>query len=130
MGAIAIKQGDKVIGQDTHMMIPAGAPSPVQVILPFNGMLNSGVSSNVYIHAKPAAVAGTGGTNIPPHIPPGGSFVKAPSNVCKILQGSNTVKINKKPAARVTDPVQTCNDPADKPGAKLSPVGPVKVFIG
>jgi len=60
-------------------------------------------------------VVGTVAENNPPHlpVPPGTSFVNAPSNKGKISNGSTSVKVNAKAAARLGDPVRTCNDPTD-----------------
>ncbi len=74
------------------------------------------------------AVVGSNATNQPPHIPQGGSFQIPPTNSGTVLQGSSSVMINGKPAARIGDPVQTCNDPAPAPTSKI--VGAGTVLIG
>jgi uncharacterized Zn-binding protein involved in type VI secretion len=86
---------------------------------PFAGTLTGGCSTNVMIEGQPAAVVGSTATNNPPHVPQGGSFQKPPTNSGKILSGSTSVMINGKPAARLNDPVQTCNDPAPAPTSKI-----------
>lgn len=59
---------------------------------------------------------------MPPHIPvpPGTSFVRAPSNRGTVSAGSSSVTINGKAAARIGDPVRTCNDPRDLDAAKIT----------
>ena len=49
----------------------------------------------------PAATQGSIADNMPPHIPQGGPFQRPPSNKGQIINGSMTVMINGKPAARV-----------------------------
>ena len=50
----AAKQGDKVVGVDTHIiMIPSpGGPVPTPLPHPFAGMLDGGLSSSVKISAR------------------------------------------------------------------------------
>jgi uncharacterized Zn-binding protein involved in type VI secretion len=130
VGPPAAKQGDKVVGTDIHIiMVPSpGGPVPTPTPLPFNGMLTTGLSTDVFIEGKPAATVQSGATNMPPHIPPGGPFQKPPSNQGKIIVGSTGVFINKKPAARQGDTAMTCNDPVDAPTGTVMAVG--TVFIG
>ncbi|MEM7119208.1 MAG: PAAR domain-containing protein [Chloroflexota bacterium] len=129
MGQPAAKLNDRVFALDTHIIQPPGPVPPVSIPHPFNGMIVSGVSTNVMIEKKPAAVLGSVAMNVPPHIPQGGTFVKPPTNQGRIIQGSATVFINKKPAARIGDMVMTCNDPVDLPVGKIIAV-PGTVFIG
>jgi len=130
MGKPAAKQGDKVVATDTHIVLmpsPTG-PVPTPVTLPFNGIIMLEVSQNVLIEGKPAATVGSIAINTPPHIPPGGTFQKPPSNQGRIITGSSTVFINGKPAARSGDTAITCNDPVDLPVGKVVAVS--KVLIG
>jgi uncharacterized Zn-binding protein involved in type VI secretion len=130
MGQPAAKQGDKVVGVDTHIiMIPAppGPPVPTPLPHPFNGMLSQGLSTNVKIQGMPAATKDSIAMNTPPHIPQGGPFQKPPSNQGKIMMGSTTVFINKKPAARMGDTAMTCNDPTDMPVGKVIAVSTVMI---
>ncbi len=127
----AAKQGDRVIAVDTHIiMIPAppGPPVPTPLPHPFNGIINGGLSTNVKIMGMPAATVGSTATNVPPHIPQGGTFQKPPTNKATISTGSLTVRINGKMAARNGDIAITCNDPVDLPVGKVIAVG--TVFIG
>jgi uncharacterized Zn-binding protein involved in type VI secretion len=124
------KQGDKVVGTDTHIvMIPSpGGPVPTPLPSPFAGTITGGCSTNVMIGGMPAATVGSTATNAPPHIPQGGPFQTPPTNQGTVTQGSTSVLINNKPAARVGDPVTTCNDPAPAPTGSI--VGAGTVMIG
>ena len=129
MGQPAAKQGDRVVGIDTHIVVlPAPAP-PAPLPHPFAGMINGGLSSDVNIMGKPAAVVGSTATNTPSHIPtpPGTAFQKPPANRATIQRGSMTVKINGKPAARAGDTALTCNDPSDLPTGTVVAVGTVMI---
>lgn len=128
MGQPAAKQGDKVVGVDTHIiMVPAppGPPVPTSLPHPFSGTLLRGLSTDVMIQSMPAATVNSIAMNTPPHIPQGGPFQKPPINQGKIIMGSTTVFINGKPAARAGDRAMTCNDPADAPVGTVVATGTV-----
>ena len=127
MGKPAAKQGDNVVAADMHIvLIPTpGGPVPVPLPHPFSGQLDSGLSSDVNVQGMAAAVMGSKASNMPPHIPLGGPFQSAPKNQAEIMLGSATVSINGKPAARLGDPVLTCNDPIDVPVGQLIAVSTV-----
>ncbi|MDA8140166.1 MAG: PAAR domain-containing protein [Desulfobacteraceae bacterium] len=129
MGQPAAKQGDQIIATDTHIiMIPSpGGPVPTPLPHPFTGQINDGLSSDVNIQGKPAAVQGSKATNMPSHIPQGGPFQTPPSNQATIQMGSTSVFINGKPAARNGDMATTCNDPADLPAGTVMAVGTVMI---
>jgi uncharacterized Zn-binding protein involved in type VI secretion len=132
MGQPAAKQGDQIVAVDTHIvMVPAPPAPPVPTPLPhpFTGMISGGLSADVKIMGKPAAVVGSTADNSPPHLPtpPGASFQKPPTNKATIQIGSPTVKINGKPAARAGDKALTCNDPADLPAGTVVAVGTVMI---
>jgi uncharacterized Zn-binding protein involved in type VI secretion len=129
MGQPAAKQGDQIVGTDTHIiMIPSpGGPVPTPLPHPFVGIINGNLSTNVKIMGMPAATQDSTAQNTPPHIPQGGPFQKPPSNQGKIMMGSLTVKINGKPAARNGDTAMTCNDPSDMPVGKVIAVGTVMI---
>jgi uncharacterized Zn-binding protein involved in type VI secretion len=131
MGQPAAKQGDQVVSTDTHIvMVPSGpSMTPTPLPHPFAGMLSGGLSTDVKIGGQPAAVVGSTADNTPPHIPttPGTSFQKPPSNKGTVQQGSPTVKINNKPAARNGDKALTCNDPVDLPTGTIVAVGTVMI---
>ncbi|HSV65913.1 MAG TPA: PAAR domain-containing protein [Mycobacteriales bacterium] len=125
----AAKMGDKVIGTDTHIiMVPTpGGPVPTPTPMPFNGTITSGCSTNVLIGGQPAAVVGSIAMNTPPHIPAGGPFQVPPTNQGTIIKGSATVLINNKPAARMGDTANTCNDPAPAPVGTVQAAGTVMI---
>ncbi len=133
MGQPAAKQGDQIVAVDTHIvMVPAPPAPPVPTPLPhpFAGQISGGLSTNVKIMGKPAAVAGSTADNSPSHLPtaPGASFQKPPANKATIQQGSQTVMINHKPAARAGDKALTCYDPSDLPvGTVLVPASTVLI---
>lgn len=91
----AAKQGDQVVGVDTHIiMIPSpGGPVPTPLPHPFSGIINGGLSSSVNIMGMPAATVDSTATNTPPHIPQGGPFQKPPENKATIKMGSMNVFI-------------------------------------
>jgi uncharacterized Zn-binding protein involved in type VI secretion len=124
------KQGDQVVGTDTHIvMIPSpGGPVPTPLPHPFAGKITGGCSTNVMIGGMPAATVGSTATAAPPHVPQGGPFQVPPTNQGTVTQGSSSVLINNKPAARIGDPVTTCNDPAPAPTSSI--VGAGTVMIG
>jgi uncharacterized Zn-binding protein involved in type VI secretion len=129
MGQPAAKQGDQIVATDTHIvMIPSpGGPVPTPLPHPFTGQIDGGLSSDVNIEGKPAAVQGSTATNMPSHIPQGGPFQKPPSNKATIQMGSGTVFINGRAAARNGDKAMTCNDPADLPIGTVIAVGTVMI---
>ncbi len=128
MGQPAAKLGDKVVAVDIHIIQPPGPVPPLPVPHPFLGMIDGGVSSNVFINGMPAATLGSTATNLPPHIPIGGTFVNPPTNKATIIKGSAIVMINGKPAARLGDTAITCNDPAPLPVGTVVAVS--NVLIG
>jgi uncharacterized Zn-binding protein involved in type VI secretion len=127
MGQPAAKMGDRIVATDTHLIQPPGPVTPVPTPHPFMGTLVSGLSANVFIEGKQAAVLGSIAQNTPPHLPIGGTFVVPPRNQGRIIQGSVTVLINNKPAARNGDMALTCNDPVDLPVGKVVAVSMVLV---
>ncbi|MBI9093058.1 MAG: hypothetical protein JEZ12_27925 [Desulfobacterium sp.] len=73
MGQPAAKQGDQILGTDTHiLMIPSpGGPVPIPLPHPFTGQIDDGLSDDVNIEGKPAAVQGSKASNTPSRIPQG-----------------------------------------------------------
>lgn len=128
MGQPAAKQGDQIVATDTHIVQPPPPANPVTEPLPFTGIIDGGLSSNVNIMGLPAATLNSTATNMPPHVPIGGTFVNPPSNKGQIVTGSATVTINNQPAARAGDTAITCNDPTDLPVGAVQAQG--TVFIG
>lgn len=129
MSQPAAKLGDKVVATDTHIvMVPsAGGPVPTPMPFPFTGTITGGCVPTVLIGGKPAAVVGSMATNLPPHVPTGGTFQNPPTNLARIILGSATVLIGGKPAARNGDKATTCNDPAPLPVGTVVAVGTVLV---
>src|SRR4051812_276280 len=129
MGKPAAKEGDAVVGVDTHVVLVAspGGAVPTPTSLPFAGKLDGALSSTVLVQMKHAAVVGSTATNQPPHVSPLGPFQKPPSNRGTVVAGSATVLMNWKPAARDEDAVSTCNDPADAENAKIDATSTVLV---
>lgn len=127
MGQPAAKQGDRVVAVDTHIVVtPTGA---VPLPHPFAGLISGGLSTDVKISGRPAAVVGSTADNAPPHLPasPGTGFSRPPANKATVQAGSPTVMINGKPAARHGDTALTCNDPVDLPAGKVVATGTVMI---
>lgn len=130
MGQPGAKQGDDVMGIDTHIVMlpsPAG-PVPTPMPLPFSGKLDTQLSDSVFVDSKAAATKGSMASNTPAHVPPGGPFQNSPSNLATVKTGSGSVFFNNKEAARSGDTADTCNDPQDAPNGVVVAVG--TVFIG
>ena len=127
MGMPAAKQGDRITAVDNHLIQPPSTAPPILTPHPFLGIINGGLSSDVNIMGSPAATVDSTATNIPLHLPIGGTFVKPPSNKGKIMIGSFTVFINGKSAARNGDTATTCNDPVDTPGGTVVATGTVMI---
>jgi uncharacterized Zn-binding protein involved in type VI secretion len=129
MGQPAAKQGDQIVGVDTHIvMIPSpGGPVPTPLPHPFSGLIDGSLSRDVKIMGMQAATVNSTATNTPPHIPQGGPFQTPPSNRGTIMMGSTTVLINGKGAARNGDTANTCNDPSDMPVGTVIAVGTVLI---
>ena len=127
----AAREGDQVVGVDIHIiMIPTPSGEvPTPLPHPFTAKINDGVSKDVKINGKPAAVVGSKTQNSPSHIPMGPRFQKNPNNKGEVKFGSFTVKINGKAAARVGDMVMTCNDPTPIPNGTIV-AGSPNVLIG
>ena len=131
MGLPAATATCMVLGVDNHfVLVPTpGGPVPVLLPHPFTGQLNGGLINTVKINGQPAAVVDSTAAASPAHIPtpPGTSFQKPPANQGTVFMGSMTVKIGGKAAARMGDPVRTCNDPADVPVSKIIAAGTVLI---
>jgi uncharacterized Zn-binding protein involved in type VI secretion len=132
MGQPAARQGDQVVGIDIHVVIvPAVIPIPMPLPHPFSGPITTGTVPSVLIEGAPAATVDSVATNQPPHLPtpPGTSFAKPPANRGSVSLGSGTVMIGGRPAARLGDPVRTCNDPVDADTSAIVTGAPT-VLIG
>ena len=130
MGQPAAKQNDQIVGTDIHIvMIPSpGGSVPTPLPHPFTGIIDGGVSTDVFVGGMGLAMKGSTATNTPAHIPQGGPFQTPPANRGKIMMGSATVFVNGKPAARMGDTALTCNDPSDAPTGTV--VAASTIFIG
>jgi len=125
VGQPAARQTDQVVGSDTHVVLVPSAGGPVPTSLPghvFSGRLGSNTWDDVRIEGRAAATVGSAARNVPSHlpVPPGTSFVRTPSNRGTVSQGSSSVRIHGRAAARQGDPVRTCNDPTDRDGATIT----------
>src|SRR5262245_9697249 len=132
MGQPAARQGDKVVGTDPHTVLlpaPPAPPIPTPLPHPFRATTAGGLSPNANILAKPAATVDSTAGNNPAHMPtaPGIAFQSPPANKGTIVQGSATVRINGKAAARNGDMAKTCNDPADIPVGAVVALGTVRI---
>jgi uncharacterized Zn-binding protein involved in type VI secretion len=125
----AAKEGDGVKGLDLHLVTMANGATAT-VPMPFDGVIQRGLSTNVNIMGKPAATIDSIAKNPPEHAhkpAPGVRFVFAPNNEGRITTGSGTVRINGKPAARNGDRAETCHD---QPGVLSLVVASGSVLIG
>lgn len=131
MGMPVAKQQDQVVAVDIHIvMVPTAAgPVPVPLPHPFAGMLDGALAISVKSGGVAVATVDSTASAVPPHLPtpPGASFQAPPANKGTVMLGSATVKIGGKGAARATDIVRTCNDPADQPVGQIIAVGTVLV---
>src|SRR2546428_8615398 len=119
MGQPAAKEGDQVVGVDTHVvLVPAGpALVPTPLPHPFTGRLSGGLSSSVTIAGQAAAVVGSTADHTSGHVPtpPGTSFQRPPAHRRTVQVGSATVLVEGKGLARAGDTVATPNDPTAAP---------------
>lgn len=130
MDKAVAKQGDLIKATDFHNVInPDG--SIVPQASNFVGKIQDNCIDSVLINGKPAAVQGSKAKNLATHVPlpPATGFQKPPTNEGEIMQGSMTVFIGGKPAARNKELSQTCTD---VPGAppEVAVIGLPNVFIG
>jgi uncharacterized Zn-binding protein involved in type VI secretion len=120
----AARRTDPVVATDTHIVAVPSATGTVPTPLPhpFAGTLQTEVSTDVLVDGLGAATVGSVAVNQPPHVPtpPGTSFIRPPANRGTVQAGSATVLIDNRPAARLGDPVRTCNDPVDLPAGSVT----------
>ena len=116
MGQPVAKQGDQVVGIDTHIvLLPSpGGPVPTPMPFSFSGPLQDSLSQSVCADNMNVAIEGSGASAIPPHIPMGGPFQKPPASKGSVSSASGAVFADNKGIARANDPVRCCNDPADQ----------------
>lgn len=127
----AARQNDTVTATDTHIdLVPTGSGfTPTPLPYPFSGPLSLNLSGDVLVNGLPIAVVGSVAVNNPPHVPAPGPFQRPPHNTGTVDSGSSTVLVNQRPAARLGDPVKTCNDPVDQPVGTIV-TGSADVLIG
>lgn len=130
MGNPAAKEGDKVVGVDTHIvMLPSpGGPVPTPTPMPFNGVLCAKLALTVFVDNAAVAVEGSTAQNMPLHLPAGGPFQRPPKNEATVCEASSTVVVDGKGVARNGDYARTCNDPDDAPNGAIIANG--TVFVG
>ncbi|HEY4120623.1 MAG TPA: PAAR domain-containing protein [Byssovorax sp.] len=128
-GTAAAKQGDRVVGVDTHVvLVPSpGGPVPTPTPLPFSGPLGDALAASVKVDGRAIATVGSVATNSPAHVAPSGPFQRPPTNRATVSGGSATVLAGGKGVARAGDPAKTCNDPADQPNGSIVAAGTVLV---
>lgn len=133
MGLPAATATHAAVALDVHVvLVPSpGGPVPVPLPHPFSGTVVGGTVPTVLVAGLPAAAVGSTVMNAPPHLPtpPGVAFQKPPSNRGTVQVGSATVLVGGKGAARLTDPMTTCNDPADLPAGQIASGAPT-VLLG
>lgn len=134
MGQPAARQTDQVVGSDTHLVLVPSPSGSVPTLLPghvFSGKIGDKTWRDVAIEGEAAATVDSEVRNAPTHVPvsPGTSFVRTPANRGVVSSGSDSVTIRGKAAARLGDPVRTCNDPTDRNGAAITS-GAQSVSIG
>ena len=109
-------QDDRVMGMDVHIMVIPSGPGTTTVPLPhpFMGKLDDGLSDDVIIGDKKAAVKGSKARHDDPthlQLPGTIKFQNNPKKDGEVTGGtSSTVKIDGKEAAVIGSLVTTCND--------------------
>ncbi len=117
---LAAKHFDIVMGIDVHLVIIPPATAPIPMPHPFIGMVFDPIEliphpfteATVYVNGIPRAQAGTGGKNVPSHIPMGANFATPPlvANEGEMFMGSNSVLAEGEPFTYLGLPVLTCSD--------------------
>jgi uncharacterized Zn-binding protein involved in type VI secretion len=112
MSQPAAIMGDAITAQCTIHLIPGamGAPQPGPP-MPFSAKLTQGLATTVSIAGRPAAVQGSSGLNLPPHVGlhPSDPFLVPAQQTGRVLMGSVTVLIEGKGAARTGSSCSVCN---------------------
>lgn len=117
MGAPAAVMGDRIVATCAIHLIPGpvGSPAPSPP-LPFSAPLVQGLATKVLIGGKPAAVQGSSGTNLPPHVGLHAAdlFMVPTMQQGRVVMGSATVLIEGKPAAKTGSECTACGQPLGK----------------
>ena len=111
----AIVMNDRIVGACPIHQIPnpaSGVPQPAPP-MPFSAPITLNTVPTVLINNKPAAVMGSQGLNLPPHVGLHASdpFMVPTQQMGKILSGSATVMIGGKPAANASSQTLMCATP-------------------
>ncbi len=112
MGAPAAVLGDQINATCTIHLIPnpaTGAPQPAPP-LPFSAPLTMGTVETVLIGGKPAAVVGSSGLNMPPHVGlyPADPFMVPATQIGQVVMGSVSVLIGGQGAATQASQCTVC----------------------
>lgn len=109
----AAKEDDRIISNGTSKVWvqPPSSP-PLTVVFDYDGLIDSGLSSNVFIMGKPAATINSTATNsMPPNtqldVTSQGTINTEFDNTGTISTGSSSVFINSKKAAGNGDKAKT-----------------------
>jgi uncharacterized Zn-binding protein involved in type VI secretion len=119
--------GDKIVAVCAIHMIPGPVGSPIpSPPMPFSAPLMQNLATKVLIGGKPAAVAGSSGTNLPPHVGlhPSDPFMVPTTQQGTVVMGSTTVLIEGKPAAKTGS---TCTVCAQLPGQLIGSAATVLI---
>jgi uncharacterized Zn-binding protein involved in type VI secretion len=108
MGTPAAVMGDRIAGTCVHPVPSPALGTPVPTPLPFSAPLLEGLSSKVLMEGKPAAVVGSAGLNVPPHVGITDAFSAPNLQRGTVTDGSATVLIEGKPAAHTGSAATTC----------------------
>ena len=111
MGGPAVVAGDKIIGICAGHQIPGPVGSPIPgPPLPFSAPLTLSLASTVFVAGKPAAVEGSSGYNLPPHVGlhPSDQKFAPPTQEGKVSTGSSSVLFDGKAAAYTGCTVTGC----------------------
>jgi uncharacterized Zn-binding protein involved in type VI secretion len=126
----AAVMGDRVTGMCVGHLMPGafGAPQPSPP-LPFAAPLTVGLAPTVLIGGKPAAVVGSNGVNVPPHVGlhPSDPHLVPAMQKGTVVSGVPTVLIEGKPAATTGS---TCTMCFGLPGTLVGSAAAVLIGMG
>jgi uncharacterized Zn-binding protein involved in type VI secretion len=103
MAAPPLVMGDRIMG-----------PCPPGIhLIPFSAPITVGTVATVLIGGKPAAVVGSSGLNVPPHVGlhPSDPHLAPPLQKGQVVSGSATVLIGGTPAATAASVCTCCLTP-------------------